>query len=137
MSRQNPWLKFSGATTVANEAITEAIERYLHEVMFEKENRQAGNYPDDGREWRRVSREEVIADAIRNLLLNNRSLRLEVALDLFKTGEVSLGRGAEIAGLDRGQFQDILHERHIPILIEAGSAEAMDNELAVFYNGQK
>ena len=83
------------------------------------------------------NQEEVIADAIRNLLLNNRSLRLEVALDLFQTGEVSLGRAAEVAGLDRWQFQDILRERHIPILIEAGSAEAMDEEIAVFFNGQK
>lgn len=40
------------------------------------------------------SREEVISDAVRNLLLNNRSLRLELALDLFKTDEVSLGRAA-------------------------------------------
>jgi len=31
------------AAAVANEAITEAIERYLHEVMIEMENRQAGN----------------------------------------------------------------------------------------------
>ena len=83
------------------------------------------------------NQEEIIADAIRNLLLNNRSLRLEVALDLFQTGEVSLGRVAEIAGLDRWQFQDILRERHIPILIEAWSAEAMDEEIAVFFKGQK
>jgi predicted HTH domain antitoxin len=80
------------------------------------------------------NQEEVIADAIRNLLLNNRSLRLEVAIDLFQTGEVSLGRAAEIAGLDRWQFQDVLRERHIPILIEAGSAEAMDEEISFFYN---
>jgi hypothetical protein len=31
------------AAAVANEAITEAIERYLHEVMIEMENRQARN----------------------------------------------------------------------------------------------
>jgi predicted HTH domain antitoxin len=59
------------------------------------------------------SQEEVVADAIRNLLLNNRSLRLDMALDLFKTGEVSLGRAAEIAGVDRWQFQEVLQERHI------------------------
>jgi predicted HTH domain antitoxin len=80
------------------------------------------------------SREEVISDAVRNLLLNNRSLRLELALDLFKNDEVSLGRAAEIAGLDRWQFQDVLHERGIPIVIEAQSAEEMDNDLAFFFS---
>ena len=83
------------------------------------------------------SREEVISDAVRNLLLNNRSLRLELALDLFKTDEVSLGRGAEIAGLDRWQFQDVLHERGIPIVIEAQSAEEMDAETAFFFGASK
>jgi predicted HTH domain antitoxin len=60
-----------------------------------------------------------------------------LAVSRFFSLKASLGRGAEIAGLDRWQFQDILHERYIPILIEAESVEAMDNELAVFYNGQK
>jgi len=83
------------------------------------------------------SREEVIADAVRNLLLNNRSLRLELALDLFKSDEVSLGRAAEIAGLDRWQFEEILRERGIPILNEAGAAETMDEELAFFFGQSK
>lgn len=40
----------------------------------------------------------------------------------MSTDEVSLGRAAEIAGMDRWQFQDVLHERGIPIVIEAQSA---------------
>jgi hypothetical protein len=35
--------EYEHAATVVNEAITEAIERYLHEVMIEMENRQARN----------------------------------------------------------------------------------------------
>lgn len=84
-----------------------------------------------------ASREEVIADAVRNLLLNNRSLRLELALDLFKGDEISLGRAAEIAGLDRWQLQEILRERGISIVHEASSAEAMDEELAFFFSPSK
>ncbi len=80
------------------------------------------------------SREEVISDAVRNLLLNNRSLRLELALDLFKNDEVSLGRAAEMAGLDRWQFEEVLSERGIPIVIEADSAEAMDKDIAFFFS---
>jgi predicted HTH domain antitoxin len=79
------------------------------------------------------NRDEVISDAIRNLLLNNKPLRLELAIDLFKTDEVSLGRAAEIAGIDHWQFQEILNERHIPILIEPDSAMVMDQELSFFF----
>jgi predicted HTH domain antitoxin len=79
------------------------------------------------------SREEVISDAIRNLLLNNKSLRLELAIDLFRSDEVSLGRAAEVAGVDRWQFQDILKEHQIPIIIEAESAEEMDRDIALFF----
>ncbi len=79
------------------------------------------------------SRDEVISDAIRNLLLNNRPLRLELAIDLYKADEVSLGRAAEIAGIDRWQFQEILNERQIPIIIVADSAESMDEDLSLFF----
>ncbi len=84
-----------------------------------------------------ANREDVIADAVRNLLLNNRSLRLELALDLCKSDEVSLGRAAEIAGLDRWQFEELLRERGISIAHEAGTAETMDEELAFFFEPAK
>ncbi|MBI1760085.1 MAG: UPF0175 family protein [Acidobacteria bacterium] len=79
------------------------------------------------------NREAVISDAVRNLLLNNRPLRLELALDLFQKDEVSLGRAAEMAGLDRWQFEEVLRERRIPIVIEDDSAETMDQDLAAFF----
>jgi predicted HTH domain antitoxin len=79
------------------------------------------------------SRDEIISEAIRNLLMNNKALRLELALELFRADEVSLGRAAEIAGLDRWQFQEILRDRHIPILIEAEPADAMDKDIALFF----
>lgn len=72
------------------------------------------------------SHDEVISDTICNLLLNNKPLRIELTIDLFRSDEVSLGRAAEIAGTDRWQFQDILKERQIPILLEPETAEAMD-----------
>lgn len=84
-----------------------------------------------------ASRDEVVSDAIRHLLLNNRPLRLELALDLFNADEVSLGRAAEIAGLDRWQFQELLHERGISVVLESQSPEAMDEEIALFFGASK
>ena len=81
--------------------------------------------------------DEVIADGIRNLLLNNRALRLELALDLIKNDEVSLGRAAEIAGLNRWSFQDIMKERGIKLIIEGESAEKMDEGIARFFAAKR
>jgi hypothetical protein len=37
--------EYDNATKLANEAITEAVARYLHDVMIEKEQRQEENDP--------------------------------------------------------------------------------------------
>jgi hypothetical protein len=37
--------EFDEAAKLANEAITEAVARYLHDAMLEREERQAGNEP--------------------------------------------------------------------------------------------
>jgi len=54
---------------------------------------------------------------------------LELSLDLFKTGEVSLGSIAEFAGI--GHLQ--LKEEFASGEIEPATAEAMRNPLAVFF----
>ena len=79
-----------------------------------------------------ANRDEVIADAVRNLLLNNRSLRLELGLELYQSDEVSLSRAAEIAGLDRWQFLDVMRERGIKQVIDGETAEVMDESIARF-----
>jgi predicted HTH domain antitoxin len=50
--------------------------------------------------------------------------RVEAAIEMFKAGEVSLSRAAEIAGMSRWRFQDQLAQRGIPIVIEADEADA-------------
>jgi hypothetical protein len=37
--------EYDQAAKLANEAITEAVTRYLHDVLLEREERQAGNEP--------------------------------------------------------------------------------------------
>ena len=83
-----------------------------------------------------ANRDELIADGIRNLLLNNRSLRLELALELFQSDEVSLGRAAEIAGIDRWSFEDVMRERGIKNILHTDSAEVMDKEIALIFGSQ-
>jgi predicted HTH domain antitoxin len=39
-----------------------------------------------------------------------------VVLELFQEGEISSGKAAEILGLSKSSFLDLLNERHLPYL---------------------
>jgi predicted HTH domain antitoxin len=56
----------------------------------------------------------------------NPELRLEAAIELFRSDEVTFERAAEIAGLNRWIFHEILIKRDIKIVIEADPVEELD-----------
>jgi hypothetical protein len=58
-------------------------------------------------------------------------------LDVDRICRASQTPYAVIAGIDRWEFQDILHQRRIPITIEAESAEAMDRDIARFWGREQ
>jgi predicted HTH domain antitoxin len=74
------------------------------------------------------SRDEVIKDAVRNLLVSRADLRLNIAIDLFRKGQLSLGQASERAGVGIIEFKDILAKRGI--LREVGnlSPEALEKQ---------
>ncbi len=53
-------------------------------------------------------------------------LRLEAAIELFRSDEVTLERAAEIAGLNRWVFHEILIKRDIKIVIEVDPVEELE-----------
>ena len=42
-------------------------------------------------------------------------LHLELAVALYRSGSLPLGKAARIAGLSEDQFSEILRDRHVPI----------------------
>lgn len=65
------------------------------------------------------SKSDVVKDALRTFLWSKRSLRLAAAAELYKDGEVTLGKAAEIADLGIVEFKEILaslgHKRAIHV----------------------
>jgi len=51
---------------------------------------------------------------------------MEVALDLYKNGEVSLWKAAEMAGLCLEEFKELLASRSIRIEVGAGNEESQE-----------
>lgn len=59
------------------------------------------------------SEEEFLEEAFRALLDKRPELRMELAVERYKTGDVSLNRAAEIAGQSPEEFKELLRERGI------------------------
>ena len=53
-------------------------------------------------------------------------LKLEAAIELLRADEVSLERAAEIAGLNRWAFHDILAKRGIKIIVDTAPVAELD-----------
>jgi len=74
------------------------------------------------------SKSDVVKDALRTFLYSKRSLRLAAAVELYKDGEVSLGKAAEIADVGIVEFKEILaslgHKRIISV--SGGGVERAD-----------
>lgn len=75
------------------------------------------------------SETDVVKDALITFLYENRSLRIAAAIQLYKDGEVTLGKAAEIADISIEEFKKRLKESGIKRIIEAESAGKMDREI--------
>lgn len=60
-----------------------------------------------------ASEAELIADAVRTLLAARPDVRLATACRLYERGTASLGKAAELAGVDVESLKQALHERGI------------------------
>ncbi len=70
------------------------------------------------------SEEEAMQEVLGTFFAAKPHYRVEAAIEMFKAGEVSLNRAAEIAGMSHWRFQDLLTQRGILIVIEADEADA-------------
>ena len=56
--------------------------------------------------------------------------QLDAAILLYREGEVTLGRAAELAGIHRFEFEEALAARGIWKIVEVDSAEALKAQIA-------
>ncbi|MFA1610049.1 UPF0175 family protein [Halobellus rubicundus] len=75
------------------------------------------------------SRNEVVEEAFRALLKENPELRIEFAVEKYRSGSVSLNRAAEIAGKSTEEFKEILKNRGIERSIGFLSEEDREQRL--------
>ena len=85
----------------------------------------SGLYPDP---------QAVIIDALENLVQIKKASRLDAAIRSFRESEVTLGRAAELAGMHRFEFEEILKARNIVKEVEVGSVEELEAGVSVLKN---
>ena len=91
------------------------LPSYLQEQVTAA--REAGFYSSEA---------ELLTDAVRILLAARPDLRAAIACHLYARGTVSLGKAAELAGLDVVRFKHTLHERGINRAASESPAETVD-----------
>jgi predicted HTH domain antitoxin len=76
------------------------------------------------------SEEDAVREAVQTLLAVNPHLRREAAIRRYLDEEITLGRAAELAGMTRWRFRELLVQRGIPLEIEARPARELDTSVA-------
>lgn len=73
-----------------------------------------------------ASPEEALREAVQTLFAVRPHLRLEAAIRRYLDEEISLGRAAELAGITRWRFQELLAQRGIRTTLDSRSATELD-----------
>lgn len=69
------------------------------------------------------SKSDVVKDALRNFLETKSNLRLSAAVELYKDKKLSLGKAAELAGVNIVEFKNLLTSREFVRKIKATKEE--------------
>ena len=73
-----------------------------------------------------ASEEDAVREAVLTMFAVKPQLRMEAAIQRYLDGEITLGRAAELAGMTRWRFQELLVQRGIRIEIETRPAKELD-----------
>ena len=97
----------------------------IHSPDLEKEVNalvDSGLYPDP---------HAVMVDALENLVKIKKASRLDDAIQSYKNDEITLGRAAELAGMHRFEFEEVLKARGIVKETEVESVEELEAGVSV------
>lgn len=75
------------------------------------------------------SKDSFIEEAVKYMLSSRGDLKINAAVEMYSSKDISLGRAAELAGLSIFEFKEILRGRGIKIVVDAPSREEMDGQI--------
>ena len=75
------------------------------------------------------SRSAVLKDALRSLFEIKPYLNISSSVELYKKGEVTMSKAAELAGITVIEFKDVLKDRGIKIKLPKEPVEKIDEQV--------
>lgn len=83
------------------------------------------------------NKSEVVRDALRTLFANNPSLRTSAAIEIYRSGEYTLSKCAEIAGMTTIEFKEILKDRGIRVRVISEDVKSIKRGVEVLRRRRK
>jgi len=78
-----------------------------------------------------ANKSELIKDAFKSLLESKADLKISAAAEMYKKGEITLGRASELAGLSIWEFKETLKNRGVKIIVEAPSNDELNDQIGL------
>ena len=75
------------------------------------------------------SKEELVEDAIRNLILTKPEYRIDIAVNAYNDDKISLGKASEIAGITQEEMKQLLLQRGIKLRLGPKSKKEIEEEI--------
>ena len=75
------------------------------------------------------SKDSFIEESVKYMLVSRGDLKINAAVEMYRSHDVSLARAAEVAGMSIFEFKDILKTRGITIVVEAPSKEEINSQI--------
>lgn len=99
---------------MANPAIPETYSKRVDAIIA------AGYYK---------NRSAVLKDALRSLFEVKPHLNISASVELYKKGEVTLSKAAELSGITTIEFKDVLRDRGIEIKLPKENKKIIDEQV--------
>ena len=75
------------------------------------------------------SKDSFIEESVKYMLVSRGDLKINAAVEMYRSGDVSLTRAAEVAGMSIFEFKEVLKTRGITMVVEAPSKEEINSQI--------
>lgn len=83
------------------------------------------------------NKSEIVREALRDFFERKSQLRIAAAVEMYKKGEITLSRAAEIAGMNFFDFKALISERGIKIIVPRQSKDEIKRGADIIRKARK
>jgi len=82
------------------------------------------------------SKANFIEESVKHMLISRGDLKINAAVEMYRSKDVSLALAAEVAGMSIFEFKELLKTRGIAMVVEAPSKDEIDSQIKRMENAR-